>query len=129
MPAAVEALFRPVVDAGDAGRGQLHRHHVEGQIAVAAVAAEPPLGRPLSDLVVVVHQGHHLVAVPPMPRALGLVQHPVAENGEVVHRVRFARYHPLQPSGHVVDPEGRVHAGPLHHLPGEVPPARHLPGQ
>ena len=46
------------------------------------------LPRALADLVVVVHQGHHLVAVPAVPGRL--LQDPVAEEGEVIGRVGVA---------------------------------------
>ena len=64
LPAAVKALLRTVIDAGNAHGRQLNGQHVERQIADLAVAAEPPLAAALADLVVVVHQGNHLVAVP-----------------------------------------------------------------
>src|SRR5262249_50317947 len=125
--AAVEALLRPVVDARDALRGQLHGQHVEGQVADTAVAAEAPLAAPLAHLFVVVHQSDHLVAVPAVPGRL--LKDPVAEEGEIIRGVGVARDHPLQLAGDVLDPQGGVQAGLLHHFPGVLAAAAYLPDQ
>src|SRR4051794_3561996 len=112
---------------GNAGGGELGGGHVERQVAVAAVAAETPLAGPLAALVVVVHERDPLVAVPPVPAALRLVQDPVAEYGEVVDRVGLAGDHPLEPAGYVFDAQGGVEAGPFDDVPSDLPPPRYLP--
>src|SRR6476620_11650323 len=91
-PAAVEALFAAVVNAGDARGGQLHGHHVESQVTIALIAAEPAFSGPFSDLIVIVDDGHDLVAIPPVFGAIGLIQLPVAEDGEVIERVALAQH-------------------------------------
>ena len=129
-PAAVEALFAAVVDAGDARRGQLRRHHVEGQVAIAARRRRTAIWPSTcgtwswSSTSVTTWSRYHRCL-----RPSGSSSMPVAEDGEVVDRVRLAGHHPLQLSGDVFDPQGRVQAGPLDHLPGEVARAGHFADQ
>ena len=81
-------LLRAVVDAGDAHRGQLQASTSNARSRTAASPQKRAL-RALADLVVVVHQGDHLVAEPAW--RVRLIQQPVAEQGEVIRRVGVTR--------------------------------------
>src|SRR5262249_52845212 len=124
--AAVEALLRAIVDAGNAHRGQLGRHDVEGKVSEVSIAAEALPAAPLANLIVVVHERDDLIAVPAMA---GLVEDPVAEQREVVRGVALAGDHPLQLAGDIVDAQGRVQAGLLHDFPGILAAARYFSDQ
>src|SRR5262245_36165502 len=117
-PSAVEALLGAVIEAGDPHGGQLHGHHVERQVAEPNVAAEARLRATLADLIVVVHQGNHLVAIPAVPGRR--IQNPVAEYGEIIHWVGVSRDHAFELARDVLDSQGGIQAGPLYYPPGVV---------
>ena len=61
-------------------------HHIKRQVTETAIAAEAALMAALTNLIVFVNEGYHLIAVPAVPG--GRVQAPVAEHGEIIRRVK-----------------------------------------
>ena len=60
---------------------------------------------------------------------VGRVQDPVAEYGKIIRRVGVAGDHPLQLARHILDAQGCVQSGLLHHFPGVLAAARYFSDQ
>src|SRR5208337_1399256 len=119
--AAVELLLGSIIDAWNTHGRQLNGNHIEGQRAVIGISAKARLASALPDLIVVIDQRDHAVPIPPVEDLI--IEDPVTKQREVILRLAVAGDHPLQFTGNVFDPQGRVQSALLHHLPGHDPAA------